>query len=449
MTKNKTKAFGIGHRVHTGDIIHNHSIQEDINKLSETGDVKKAMKLMEDIRTSVSGAHPFAPLYRYKQVEYKGKSILTHQPISSEVAENFPLTHKGKFTIDLKEAKAKSYAELESRIRFGDEKYAVNFKEIQSYIGDTKVEDELASTFFNGKISMGSTPTKTNEPFKIIVSAADGSTDKVETVVIDFIELAATEFFTDNNIMHLTLTNSKLSSLLIDLTFVIRWPLSPEDNTFPIELKCSFKLNIKTNQTRNFKAYLEMYNLIDQIKEKCMTLKHLKEKVNIPIGVIPNNIYGEDEEYLNWESALVPRVAKLEDFYCVNFKFPDNFTEDDMLSIDYLELAMNDGSYSVQMEEPLEADATSKEGILDLFFDNNKPFSLGKVVLQEKHKIQLFGVEFNNIERVIDYPPLILKDADRIKLRIENMGEGDSVRVSLIPLEKKDMLVTFKISQIK
>lgn len=446
MKKNVTKHIGLGSTIHTGDIIHqNFSVHDTINNLSETGDIKAAMKLMEDIKASVSRAHPFAPHYQYKTEEYKGKTMLTHQAITPEIANKLPLVHKGKAIINVDDVK--SFAELESRLRFGGEKIPVKVTELQSYIGNTKIDDELASAFFkpDNKIFLGSSEHNKNEPFKILASDKYKSNENKITV-IDYIELDVTEYYNDNNTMHLTLTTSGSNNLYIDLSFVLRWPITAASKeNFPLELKGKYSINVKHENAQSFQANAEMHNILNKMNNRFVTLVHLRKNLSIPIGISPRSIYGKDEEYWNWERDLIPRVLKIEKFYNVDFKFPNEFTNDDLLNIQDLELAMNKKSYSTIMEQPLELEAHSKEGILELFFDKDKPTPLGKVATNDPHEIELFGVVFNNIERVVEFPPLILKDANLIKKRAELMGEGDSIKLILLPLKNKKLDISFNI----
>lgn len=404
------------------EITINVSIYDEIARLNQNKDYEGIAQLMKQVYDMTGAVHPLSPWYRFKPIPFGSNFILTHEPLSREARDKYPLSYRGKFKV--KNQGDKDLTTMIDKAFINQEKIEINMLSFQTWLGDNEVPTpNLDNAIKEGKWAI--LPDSLPKPLILKVSLMN-ETNGENITIWDYLELNICDIDRENNVYTLDNSRHAHSKLYIN----IKLGMDKSNVKLNISIKPDFIKDVDAN-------YSLLNLLIKMAKNKGMLVfKNLQENADF---IIANKFdFNEDIEKLTKELQLLKRLQTLEKYFDIKFYLPDRFDADDWEYIEILESIMEGNSIKMRLKN-LKIDCTEKEALLDLIqvfeLRNQEGVKLKVVSTGKEGRIELFGAVIPLEKIETKYNHLKLKNIDALKRKADSMEDGELIKATLVPGE--------------
>lgn len=412
---------------------------EYLNWLIQKGKLEEAADAFAKVYKQMEKTHPLYPHYLYKPVEYGSKIVFEHRPANIEVAKQFPLKYKGKFSIKDKDLiDGETIEEFLNRKYFSQEKIGIDMKYIETWIGEQLIDDHLSiENHAVNEAEWFILPGKLPPPVKAKLVLSENETDRF---VIDYLELRVTGVSKKENKITISNYHQKKSPIII--SFIIPRILS-NNNT----IKGLSKFNIKIREGFESKVIaektlLEFMKFAEQSSKITLVEIENQKQFFTSEGVNVDNI--QDTEYMNGRIAILSDLLHIENVLDVQFQLPEKMGEEDFNNIEIMKAIVKNKEIITKIEN-LNIVIDNKSALKKLVNDiKEKPIM---ITGDEDKTIELLGVSFENIKATYKFENLVLKDPKRIRKKLEYMDEGENAKVEFIPGTKNVLITKYKFEK--
>jgi hypothetical protein len=411
--------------------------KDHIEELLKSGKLKDAAEYLGDIHKLYQQAHPLWPFYIYKPVSYGNKTVLDHKPVNKQASNEYPLMYKGTFTIDVKKyGETLSFNELIRKATARQEEIQMNIKYIETWIGNTKIDDE--GTLVREAVKDGSwviIPRELPPPIKIKVV-------KENETILDYIELNLSDIEKE----YIVLDNSKqetskfLVTLRIDKHAFIN---DNEQNDGLLNVNTKFNLSIKEGHQGNILAnYKILHFILGTLKNQNMSFVNLETGGNF---AVVNNYSAENKESISdieRDLELIKDLMAIEKHFNIEFVLPEKIEKDDYECIDILLSVLRNKERKGKFND-LILDYSQKDGLQDLI---KKAENLDKLLfkMNTEIKVELFDQTVTDIIQEDTLDNLIIEDVEKVKRKLSDMEDGETIKVKLIPNSNNQITTVYK-----
>lgn len=414
------------------NIIINYSSMDELARLTREGDYRGIADLMQQLKEMATKNHPFFPHYRYKMVDFGGKTFFDHEPITQEAKEKFPLSYKGKFNLTTDQiGNSKNLEELLKDAFFKQKEIEINMISLKAWIGGNQVETPLMEDTLKGT-KWVIEPKPLPEPLKLNFFIRK---ENMDISLINYLELNIRDTKEDANLIILDNSRQQQAKLLI--TFSIpNELLHQQESEEYVANKADINLKVKEEYKDDIDANRNLLQILILLQEN--TSPVIMEQINEnKVFIQAHNfvLHGELND-LKRDYELVQRLFKLEQFFQVDLRLPNMFKEEDWESIYVLEQIMKNENIKMKFNH-LQLNLSNKNGIHNTMqvFEKNK--NRGTEMRMEytpvDNTIELFGATVK-IKRIhADYKNLKIENLPKLKKKYEYMDDGETVTIRLVP----------------
>lgn len=416
---------------------------EMIEKLMKQGRYEEAIAEVKKVHDLVGQNHPFYPYYQYKAIPFGNKMVLQHEPLDKEIAKRYPLSFKGKVTIDENEFEAdESLEEMLTRKRFSQEIVKIDMNFLETWIGEQKIENDFTLEHEAAKdgewVIM---PGKLPPPLKVKLVLRG---DKEHTIV-EYLEIRLTRISKKDNLMVISNEQQENSPYLLKLL---------------IDLKDEQKQKQTFKGKVNFLLRKDFIGLVNPEKTILKFLKYTQECDSLDIvdlerqkSIFETQEFSVDDveslEVIDRKLAFLNELIEIEDFFDVKFRLGTEISSADFKNIDILNSIIKKQPIKNTFEE-ISLMFSDKKSILS-FYQNTVD---GKGILitaeeREEKEIQLFGASIKNIctKRTLDN--VKFANPEKLEHKLKYMEEGDTVNVKFIPGTKNEINYEYSLQESK
>lgn len=404
----------------------NSNIYDEIQRLVSEGQFDEATSLISRIMNGASAQHPAYPYWRYGIEVKDGQVIFSHIPNSPDALKSHPL--KGSFKLKFPQEVTSKFQNLDELVRFSYEKQVpikLDLISFKTWVGD-KIIDSFDENEWD-EMTMQIYPTKFPPPTPMKLYLVDGSES------YDYLEIGLKEI--DGNWFLMNNNEQEHCSIQIQIKFN------------PTSKEAFLSISLKEEYNSNVRAQLDFIKFIYGATKKTLAIKILKYNMDL-LELKKWNIKISEKEVRN-RILFLTLLVDLEKYYGVQFKFPDDVTEQDKEAIYILKNTMNkapiDGTFS------------------HLSFEVNKIEEVKNIIeIAEKHPdgkeimfchkdacINLYGQRIEFAESRITYSYLQVKNLELLKKKLEFMEDGDTIKIEFIPASPTKNKITMLFIQEK
>ena len=409
--------------------------RESMANYIRQGDLEKAVDILSDIYKLAESMHPLHPLYSYTPIKIGGNIHFEHTPANEAVAKSNPIKYKGKLTIKSTDfLEGETLSEYMWRKYYSQEKIDIDVKYLETWIGDTLIENSLGieqTVLKEGNWSM--VPPNLPSPIKSkLVFIEDGN----ELVILDYLELGVVG--TDSTTGDIIIGNLNQLNCPINISFVIPKSFSLEDilktpTKFKFKIREEFEGKIFAEKTLQLFIYSVMKNLRMEI------IDIERQKMFFSASQITFEDLGEIEE-VKWRIDFLKKLHQIEKYYDVELTLPDRMTDEDYESIEIL-LSVIEEKEVIKKFEDLTLDITEKHA-LEILVETIKEsaFMLTATIDRE---IELFGAKFPKLNGDYRIENIIMKFPGKIKMKLDAFDKGDIVKIQFKPGTKNEIITSY------
>ncbi|QPQ29388.1 hypothetical protein [Lysinibacillus sp. JNUCC 51] len=198
--------------------IHQHFMDPRLlmNQLVSEGQYNLAVDVLKDVTKALENSHPLAPKYYYDVRKLGDKIFLTSKPANEVVAQENPITYRGKMTI----------SDEGFRPEIGIDKYffqqslrnipiKVRIDSLEELIGGVIIDNPLSILDSLGEGLNTSVMPNSDRP--IIKAKMSMKRDNKFKVIIDYLEMQLTDYDAVNEILTISNMNQQIAYLNIEL----------------------------------------------------------------------------------------------------------------------------------------------------------------------------------------------------------------------------------------
>lgn len=416
------------------------SVKDHISYLIRSGKRQEAVDEFAEVFKQIGKIHPLHPLYIYKPTELGSKIVFEHHPINADIAKQFPIKYRGRFSIIDKDLKAgETINEFLSRKHFKQEKVQIDVKYIETWIGEEKIIDPISleqNAIKEGKWYMLPAPLPPPIRAKLV------STGLEDNIIIDYLELRTTKINRTDNIGVISNEHQKDSPVLFSLTIKNFFNNDLTTNRFDIDM--NFK--IREDFERTVVAEIIFLTFL-----KCsysngrMTLSDLEKGVNF-FEAQPSNLDTDyDAKTVDERLSLLNDLRLMEHYFCVKFHLPDNMEDEDFRKFEILKAIMDEKEVVTGLKN-FNATFNGIDGLKRLIDDAEEKSIKITADSSDQLNINLFGAEINNINMSYTIEDIKIKNPERIKEKIRLFDEGEIIKVEFIPGEKNKLSTRYSVN---
>ena len=419
------------------------SPREMIQKLMKQGRYEEAIAEVKKAHDLVGQNHPFYPYYQYKTIPFGNKMVLQHEPLDKEIAKRYPLSFKGKVTIDENEFEAgESLEEMLTRKRFSQEMVKIDMNFLETWIGEQKIENDFTLEHEAAKdgewVIM---PEKLPPPLRVkLVLRGDK-----EHIIVDYLEIRLTRISKKDNLM--VISNEQ-----------------QESSPYLLKLLIDFKDEQKQKQTFkgkvNFSVSKDFAGLVKTEKTILKFIKHTQECDTLDIvdlerqkSIFVTEEFSVDDteslEVIDRKLAFLNELIEIEVFFDVEFRMGTEISSADYKNIDILKSIIKKEPTKNTFEET-SLTFSDKKSISS--FCKNIIDSKGVLISAEERKekeINLFGASIKNIYTKWKFDNVRVADFEKLKNKLKYMEEGDAINVKFIPGTKNEVSCEYRLQEAK
>lgn len=414
---------------------------EYMSMLIQNGRLEEAARVFKQVYNEAEKLHPLYPNYTYKPVELGSKIVFEHRPANKKVAEQLPLQYRGKFSIEDKDyLQGENLNDFLRRKYFSQEKIKIDMKYIETWIGEQLIDDSISlESHIVDEGEWFILPGKLPPPIKAKLVFSDTETDRV---VIDFLELRVVEFNNKKNTIQISNIYQKSSPIVISLIIPRIFsdkPMTESTSKINIKIREEFEGTVIAEKT-----LLEFMKYSSQSSRMCLVeIEKLREFFMAEsIGLDDPH----DSKYTNARIAILSELMKIENAFNVQFQLPDKMEQDDFNMIEILKSIIQDkeitttfGNFNAIFE------SEGKDGLQKMVSDmEEKPVMIG---FREDIEIELFGVNFKNIEASHKLENAVINNPERIRKKLEYLEEGETVKIDFKPGTKNTYRIKYEMKK--
>lgn len=414
---------------------------EYMSMLIQNGRLEEAARVFKQVYNEAEKLHPLYPNYTYKPVELGSKIVFEHRPANKKVAEQLPLQYRGKFSIEDKDyLQGENLNDFLRRKYFSQEKIKIDMKYIETWIGEQLIDDPISlESHIVDEGEWFILPGKLPPPIKAKLVFSDTETDRV---VIDFLELRVVEFNNKKNTIQISNIYQKSSPIVISLIIPRIFsdkPMTESTSKINIKIREEFEGTVIAEKT-----LLEFMKYSSQSSRMCLVeIEKLREFFMAEsIGLDDPH----DSKYTNARIAILSELMKIENAFNVKFQLPDKMEQDDFNMIEILKSIIQDkeitttfGNFNAIFE------SEGKDGLQKMVSDmEEKPVMIG---FREDIEIELFGVNFKNIEASHKLENAVINNPERIRKKLEYLEEGETVKIDFKPGTKNTYRIKYEMKK--
>lgn len=415
------------------------SIKDHISYLIRCGKRQEAADEFAEVFKQIGEIHPLHPLYTYKPTELGSKIVFEHQPLNAEVAKQYPIKYRGRFSIIDKDMKSgETINEFLSRKHFRQEKVQIDVKYIETWIGKEKIIDPLSleqNAIKEGEWYMLPAPLPPPIRAKLV------STGLEDNVIIDYLELRTTKINRMDSIAVISNEHQKDSPVLFSLTFKNLSNSDPTINRFDVDM--NFK--IRESFERTVMAEIIFLTFMKcTINNSSMTLSDLEKGVNFFEAQPSASDTDYDVENIDERLSLLNNLRSIEHYFGVKFHLPDNMVDEDFVNLEILKAIMEDKEIVTGVGD-LSATFNGVDGLKRLIDDAEEKSIKITADSSDQLNINLFGAEINNINMSYTVEGIKVKNPERIKEKIRLFDEGEIIKVEFTPGRKNKLSTRYSV----
>jgi hypothetical protein len=410
---------------------------EHMSWMIRNGKLKEASEVFAKIYKEAGKMHPLYPSYIYKPVEFGSNIVFEHRPASKEIAKQLPLRYKGKFSINDKDiSQGETFKELLTRKYFSQEKISIDMKYMETWIGEQLIDDPFSIEKHAVKeAEWFILPEKLPPPVKTKLVVSE---NKIDRVIIDYLELRVVEMSKKEDIITLSNTYQENSPIVISLT--LPGIFSNESSIivsskFDIKIREGFEGKVIAEKT-----FLEFMKYANQsLKMSLVEIEQQREFFTAE-GMNLDNPY--DNKYTDGRIEILTELIKIEKALDVQFQLPETMDKKDFKKIEILNAIVEDSEIITEIDS-FDAVFDSKDALQRMVYDiKDRPVM---ITGQEDQVIELFGVRFESIKVSYTFENLIVKNPDRIRKKLEYLDDGETVKVEFIPGTKNTVKTRYRM----
>ena len=430
--------------------IHQHYLDPRIliSQLISSGEFEMAAKVLKDVTKTFENSHPMSPDYYYDVMKLGNNFYLESKPINKVVAQDKPLSYKGKLTII--DESYESGVDINKFIfqqSLKNKPIKVRIDSLEELIGDTIIDNPL-SIFKVAKedliVSIISAEEKRTIKAKMLVNQRK----KNEVInVIEHLELQITDYNITDETIILSNENQQNSYLILK----IRIPLKNANvNNGMIEIRgLNYNVKVRENYKNTvvgeivFLDFLKNVNFSDSIEiwdiEQNSLVFQGENKQRVENTMI-EKIYSKHMGNL--------RVLKaLETNYNVKFVLTEQIDKDQEKFLEMLVLAWDRKEIEYPINE-FNVSVDNRESILNLIENSEKEVSNKLLfIANQSIKGNLFGIGIELLSEE-KYYDLVFKDISRLKSKLELFEDGEVMKLELLPSEDSTCKKKYKILNV-
>ncbi|MFP3356269.1 hypothetical protein R0K17_02810 [Planococcus sp. SIMBA_143] len=406
--------------------------KEMIKKLMEQGKWSEAIAELKEIHDMIGQSHPH-PYYKYKTVIVGNRMVLQHEPLDNEIAKRYPLSFKGKATIDKTEfEEGESFEDLLIRKRLAQDTIKVDMRFLETWIGEQKIEDDF--TLEQEAAKDGEwviVPEKLPPPLrvKLVLHGEQKHT------IVEYLELRLTKKSKKENLIIISNSHQENCPYLLSLSINLR-DEQQQKQTF--KGKVSFLVRegfeglVKPEQTiLEFLKYTQKCDVLDIVDIERQKSIFLTEEFSLDDK--------EDLEVIDKKLAFLKELIKIENFFDLKFQIGLEISSADLMNIDILKSIINKEPIKNTFEENsiMLSDKKSALGFYNKTFDTKG--ILITIEEKEEKEIHLFGTSIKSIYMKWTLNNVKFADSEKLKNKLDYMEDGDVVNVKFIPGTKNEI----------
>ncbi|MDV6378797.1 hypothetical protein ORD22_11280 [Sporosarcina sp. GW1-11] len=405
----------------------------------KSGKRQEAADEFAEVFKQIEEIHPLHPLYTYKPTELGSKIVFEHQPLNAEVAKQYPIKYRGRFSIIDKDMKlGETINEFLSRKHVRQEKVQIDVKYIETWIGKKKIIDPLSleqNAIKEGDWYMLPAPLPPPIRAKLV------STRVEDNVIIDYMELRTTKINRMDSIAVISNEHQKDSPVLFSLIFKNLSNSDPTINRFDIDM--NFK--IRESFERTVMAEIIFLTFLKcSISNGNMILSDLEKGVNF-FEAQPSTLDTDyDAKTVDERLSLLNDLRLMEHYFCVKFHLPDNMKDEDFRKFEILKAIMEEKEVVTGLKN-FNATFNGIDGLKRLIDDAEEKSIKITADSSDQLNINLFGAEINNVNMSYTIEDIKVKNPERIKEKIRLFDESEIIKVEFIPGEKNKLSTRYSV----
>lgn len=410
---------------------------EHMSWLIRNGKLEEASEVFAKIYKEAEKMHPLYPKYIYKPVEFGSNIVFEHRPAYKEIAKQFPLKYKGRFSINDKDIlQGETFRELLTRKYFSQEKISIDMKYIETWIGDQLIDSPFTIEQHAVKeAEWFIVPEKLPPPVKAKLVLSD---DKIDRFRIDYLELRIIEISKKED--KITLSNIYQESSPVILSLTIPGVFS---NGSSIIVSSKFNIRIRESFEGRViaeKTFLEFMKYANQSLK--MSLVEIEKQREFFTAESMNLDNPDDTKYTDGRIEILSELMLIENALDVQFQLPNKMDNDDFDKIEILKAIVEDKEITTEINN-FSAVFDNKEALQKIVNDiKDRPIM---VTGQEEVVIELFSVKFENIRASYTFENLVVINPERIRKKLEYLDDGETVNVDFKPGTKNIVKTRYRI----
>ena len=407
-------------------------------KFKNDGDYNGIFNLMKQLGDMAEIQHPFYPHYKYKAMDFGDKTFVDHVPRSNEDAELYPLSYQGTFNISKEDAaNFNNFNELLNDAYLNQRDIEVDIVSLKALIAGL----EVPTPFLEENIKQGTwviKPQSLPAPVKLRFLAIS---NLKEIPIFDCIELGVGS--TDNDKQTISVDNRRQENCKLLVSLIISTnELNFEDSTLTLN-DTKLKVRIKEGFEQDVEANKQLLHFLTLSKHKDLRifLKNIETNKNF-MSASGFNVDVENMESLEKQLQLFERLYVIEQFYNVLFTIPKVITLEEQDVIDVIENMMQNKTIRKKYNF-VTITTSSREcvnNLIDLFEkDKNKYKGIVTIASGPNAGLLLFDAVIPLEKLETTYHELKVEDLAKLKRKYEDMEDGETIKIKLIPGENKEM----------
>lgn len=412
----KVKVNGDRNDVYVNSHIVMNTAIDEVTKLISEGNTNDALELLGRLGRALSSQHPLYPDWRYQfTMGQDGIPTISHVPNNPEAAAKYPLKGSVSLIIPNEYKKYGSFTEL-LRYSYGKQ-IPLEFDAValKTMIGDHIIEDIQASDERNIKVKMQPKKFPDAKPFKLCLT--DDNSNVLDYLLLRLREIDGSTLYIDN---------SDQASAKITLSLKL-----------DVETKAAdLNLEIPKNFTNDIEAHflLNKFVLLSRLKRP-FALRSLEDGTDL-LKAKEWHIDSKGITISGFRNfvKLLETLVSLESFYNVKFIMPENnFSHEDIEIIEILKRT-SEGKLIHGTFTDISFNITNQETVKNIFKYSNANGSVIKVQ-RSKDIFELLGATIT-LNSETTFNNVVIDNADKLKMKLLYMDEGETVIVKFIPGSK-------------
>lgn len=403
---------------------------EHVRNLINDNKTEELQELFSNLYNEVAKTHPLYPNYSYVPIKIGTQVLYKHEAVNKITKNALPLKIMGTFRVNEPDFKEnETISEFIFRKSYKEEKIniTINSKTLETWIGDTKIDNTHTIEKYiveNGKSYI--LPQELPPPIKVKMV----QTEYQNNAIFDYLELGVSEVNKAENRISISNEKQNKSPIIINLNINF-FKNDKQNSNFTESTNMDIHFNIRDSFKGTIIAEILSVHISKMMaKSSKVTFINIETQETIAEGVV-NNIdlieYQNEDEYLK----VLKDLLKIESRFDISFTLPEKISNEDLENIRILQSILRDEERTLNHLLEWSVSHVYQENSNEMIEIMRKN-DIG-VTFVEDIKFELFGVNFKNITGNYSIENIKLKDAERMKVKLEHMDEGDTIKLIFLP----------------